>query len=93
MGAEDEKTTKTGKAKQATAETLTTIAYDCDDVLAFLKSAAVKSPRVIVAPIYLHADKRTRVWFRCWTDVNLPHAAQAGSTRPHGSHGRPDRRD
>ena len=30
--AEDKKTPKTGKAKQATAETLTTIAENCDDV-------------------------------------------------------------
>ena len=33
---EEEKTTKKGKVKQATTERLTTIADDCDDVLAFL---------------------------------------------------------
>ena len=43
------KTKKPGKAKQASAETaasktLTSIADDCDDVLAFLQVAAIKSP-------------------------------------------------
>ena len=41
---EDEKSAKLGTAKQATAKTLTTIADDFDDVLAFLKSVAVKYP-------------------------------------------------
>ena len=72
MEAEDEKTKKTGKAKQATAKTLTTITDDCDNVLNFLQSVTFKSPRDIVDPLSLHADKRTRVWFRCWIDVNLP---------------------
>ena len=66
------KSSKPGKAKQATAKTLTTIADDCDDVLAFLQAALVKPPRVIADPLYLRADKRARVWFRRWTDVNLP---------------------
>ena len=70
--AEDDKTAKPGKANQATAETLTTIAYNYDDVLDFLQDIAVKSPRVIAAPLSLCAYKRARVWFRRWTDVKLP---------------------
>ena len=71
MEAEDENTTKTGKAKQATAKTLATIAYDCDDVLAFLQAVTLKYPRVITDPLSLCVDKRESVWFRCWTDINL----------------------
>ena len=63
---------KPGKANQATAETLTTIADNFDDVLAFLQDVAVKSPLIIADPLSLHTDKRTRVWFRRGTDVNLP---------------------
>ena len=70
--AEDEKTAKTGKSEQATAKTLNTIADNCDEFLAFFQAAAVKSPQVITAPLSLRADKRTRVWFRYWTDINLP---------------------
>ena len=66
-----------GKAKQASVETaaartLATIADDCDNVLAFLQAIAVKSPRVIVAPLSLLADKHARIWSQQWTDVNLP---------------------
>ena len=65
-----------GNAKQASAETaaakmLATIANDCDDVLAFLQAVAVKSPRALAAPLSLCVDKRERVWFQRWTDVNL----------------------
>ena len=68
---------KQGKTKQASAETaaaktLASIADDCDDVLAFLQAVAVKSPRVLAAPLSLRVDKRARVWFQRWTDVNLP---------------------
>ena len=35
---------KPGKVKQATVKTLTTIADDCRDVLAFLQAVAYKSP-------------------------------------------------
>ena len=58
--AEDEKTVTPGKAKQATAETFTTIADNCDNVLAFLQAVTVKSPQVIVSPLSLCADKRAR---------------------------------
>ena len=58
-------------AKTAAAETLATIADDCDDILAFLQAVAVKYPRVL-ASLSLPADKRARVWFQRWTDVNLP---------------------
>ena len=51
---------------------MTTITDDCDDVLAFTQAVAIKSPRVIAAPLSLHADKRARVWFQRWTYVNLP---------------------
>ena len=60
---EDEKTKKRGKAKQAIAETLTTITDDCDNVLAFLQDVAVKSQQVIAAPLSLRAEKHARVWF------------------------------
>ena len=70
--AEDKKMAKPGKEKQATAKTLTTIADDCGDVLVFLQAVAVKSPRVIAAPLSPCANKRARVWFLCWTDANLP---------------------
>ena len=63
---------KTGKANLATAKTLAIIAEDCDDFLAFLKAAAVKSLRVIADPLSLHADKRARVWLCCWIYINLP---------------------
>ena len=70
-------TMKHGKAKQASAETaaaetLASIADDCDNVFAFLQAVAVKSPRVLAATLSLCADKRARVWFQRWTDVNLP---------------------
>ena len=51
---------------------LTTIANYCNDVLALLQAVAVKSPRVITAPLSLRADKRACIWFQRWTDVNLP---------------------
>ena len=70
--AEDEKTTKSGKVKQATTNTLNAIAEYYVDVLAFLQAVAVKSLQVIAAPLSLRADKRARIWFCCWTDVNLP---------------------
>ena len=70
--AEDTKLAKPGKAKQATAETLTTISDNCDNVLDFLQVIDVKYPRFITAPLSLLADKRARVWFQRWTDVNLP---------------------
>ena len=61
-------TKKPGKSKQASAEMadaemLASIADDCDNVLAFFQAVAVKSPRVIAAPLSLCADKRVRVWF------------------------------
>ena len=66
-----------GKSKQATAETaavetLTTIADDCEDVLAFFQDIVVKYPRVIAPPLSLCSDKRAHVWFQLWRDVNLP---------------------
>ena len=72
VGAEDEKTTKRGKVNQATSEALATIADNCDNVLAFLQVVAVKSPRVVAAPLSLRADNRARVYLRCWADINLP---------------------
>ena len=48
---------KTGKKTKGTTKTLATIADDCDNVLAFLQDVAVKSLRVTVAPLSLHADK------------------------------------
>ena len=69
--AKDKKTTDTGKANQDTAKTLTTIADNFNNVSAFLQAIAVKSPRVIVSPIYLRAES-ARVWFRRWAEVNLP---------------------
>ena len=63
---------KQASAETATAETLASIADDCDDVLAFLQAVTVKYPRVLAAPLSLCADKRARVWFQRWTDVNMP---------------------
>ena len=40
--AEDKKSEKPGKAKQATAKTFTTIAYDCDKALAFFQAATLR---------------------------------------------------
>ena len=70
--AKDATLAKPGKAKQATANILTTIADNFDDVLAFLQAVYVKSPRVVAAPLSLRADKRTRVWFQSWAEVDLP---------------------
>ena len=70
--AEYKKTVKPGKANQATVKTLITVTDDCNNVLAFIQAVAVKSPRVIAAPLSLRADKRARIWFRCWTYINLP---------------------
>ena len=53
--------------KQVTPETLATIADAYNNVLSFLQAVSV-----IVALLSLRAEKRTRVWFRRWTDVNLP---------------------
>ena len=68
---------KPGKAKQASAKTavaemLASTADDCDDVLAFLQTVGVKYPQVLAAPLSLRAEKRARVWFQLWIDVNLP---------------------
>ena len=63
---------KQASTKTAVSKTLATITDDYDDVLAFLQAIAVKSPRVLAAPLSLHADKRAHVWFQLWTDVNLP---------------------
>ena len=68
--AEEDKKTKT-KKRQATAKTFTTIADDCDGVLAFIHAVAVKSPQVTAAPLSLRADKRARIWFCRWTETNL----------------------
>ena len=57
---------------KATAETLSTISDNCNNVLAFLHAIAVKTPQVIADPLSLHAEKRVRIWFRCWIDSNLP---------------------
>ena len=78
----EEAKAKPGKAKQAstktaTAKTLATITDDCDNVLDFLQAVAVKSPRFIADPLSLCADKRARVWFQRWIDVNLPKPAWA----------------
>ena len=51
---------------------MTNITDDCDNILAFLQAVAVKSPQVIADPLSLRTDKRVRVWFHHWTDVNLP---------------------
>ena len=60
------KAKKPGKSKQASsetaaAETLASIAVDCDDVLAFLQAGVVKSPRLLAAALSLRADKRAQV--------------------------------
>ena len=72
-----ESKSKPGKAKQASAktaaaETLATIADNFKDILAFLQAVSVNSHRFLAAPLSLRADKRARVWFQRWTDVNLP---------------------
>ena len=69
--AEDKNTTKTGKTNQSTANTLATIADNCNGVLTLLQAVAVKSPRVTAAPLSLRVEKRARVWFCCWTDTKL----------------------
>ena len=63
---------KTGKAKQATADMLTNISDDCNNVLDLIQAVTVKSKKIIAAPLYLRTDKRACVWFRRWTYVNLP---------------------
>ena len=60
-----------GKNKQATVEMWAAIADNCDEILDFLQTVAVKSPRVTAAPLSLREDKRTRVWFCRWVDINL----------------------
>ena len=59
-------------SKTASAETLTTITDDCNDVLAFLQAVSAKPPQALASPLSLCADKRTSVWIQQWTDVNLP---------------------
>ena len=86
---------KPGKAKQASAEmaaakTLATITDDCDNVLALLQAVAVESPRVLAAPLYLRAEKHTRL-VPTMERHKRTQAAHAGPTRPPGSHGRPYR--
>ena len=84
---------KPGKAKQASAETaaaktLATIADYCDNVLVLLQAVAVKSPRVLAAPLSLRADKRARLVPTM--DRRKPNqASHYGPTRSPGSHGRP----
>ena len=40
----------------------------------FLQAVVFKSPQVTAVTLSLCTDKRARVWFRCWTDTNLPTA-------------------
>ena len=54
------------------ADTLATIADDCNDILAFLQAATVKSPRIIAAPLSLCTYKPSPVWFHQWLGNNLP---------------------
>ena len=51
---------------------MATIADNCDDILDFIQSVAVKSPRVTAAPLSLLTEKCARVWFRRWPETNLP---------------------
>ena len=60
------------KKNKATAEMLVTIIDDCNKVLAFLQAGAVKSPRVIATTLYLCVYKCAHVWFRRWSENNLP---------------------
>ena len=82
-----------GKAKQASAETsaaetVATIADDCDDVLAFLQAVVVKSLRVIAVTLSLCADKRARVVPTI--DRHKPTKSHHGvPTIPPGSHRHP----
>ena len=70
--AEDKKTSKKGKAKQATVKTLATIVDNCNDVLAFLQAIICKSTQFTAVPLSLCADNSAHVWFCYWTDINLP---------------------
>ena len=79
---------KQDSAETAAAKTLATIADDFDDVLAFLQADAVKSPRVLVAPLSLRADKCRRL-VPTMDRREPPKAAHAGPTISPGSHGRP----
>ena len=63
---------KQASAKTAATETLATTTDDCDDVLEFLHDVVVKSPRVLATLLSLRVNKRARIWFKLWTDVNLP---------------------
>ena len=59
----EEKKEENKKKKKATTKTLVTIAYNCDNVLAFIQAVTVKSPRVITTLLYICAEKRARIWF------------------------------
>ena len=72
MEAEKKKKTKTGMVKLSTTETLATISDDCNNIFSFLQAVVVKSPRFIMAPLFLRAENHTQIWLPCWTDVNLP---------------------
>ena len=62
----------TEKNKKATAETLATTVDNCDNVLVFIQAFTVKSPRVIASPLSLRVEKCARIWFRWWSNKNLP---------------------
>ena len=47
------------------------IAYNFNSVLAFLQVVALKAPQVLVAPLFLRADKRARGWLYQWEDNHL----------------------
>ena len=74
--AEEDTKKKTEKKRKATVETLATIADNCNNILAFLQSVAVKSPRVIATPLSLRTNKQARVWFCWWYNINLPASSQ-----------------
>ena len=50
---------------------LDTIAADWNNVLTFLHSVTVKSPRIIAVPLLPHVDKHVYVWFRRWVGNNI----------------------
>ena len=52
-----------------------TIVDDCNNVLAILQEVAVNSLQVIDATLSLFTEKRACVWFRRWSNINLPVSA------------------
>ena len=68
---------------KVTSNETNAIAADCNNILAFLQTIAVKLPRVETGPLSLRADKWAKDWFRKWFSHHLAPLTTPISSTPH----------